>query len=279
MIFKIQRVVITLAALTLTAFMVVSCSLAPTMSKPEPVQAPAPEVWKKAPSVSKADSAEAVKSVRVQITGKKVEPEEKASSERLTSFKILPKKDVLPYREFLIPTSVSENTSRVLQSFVLFTHRPVMEDDIQRYNRTCKQWLSELESLTRDQKDELSSVKIRTTPLFWPTLGIRQMDSCDNLFNYDYGRAKYFLAKIGNGAEAMEGPLLALQAGDQWLILDISRFTPPDVERAFTTWKQQVCKEDPMSGASMSKFREYFRALIQTYGETILKTFEKVKPA
>jgi hypothetical protein len=58
-------------------------------------------------------------------------------------------------------------------------------------------------------------------------------------------------------------------------VLDISKFPPPDVKRAFDIWRAQVCKEDPTSGIALVKFRESFRTLIQEYGESILKVVDK----
>lgn len=187
------------------------------------------------------------------------------------------KAKALPYREFLYADDNKVDTEVGLQSFVLFTHRPVDQDEKDRYLRTCHQWVSELEEMTDKAKEAAKSKGLAPTPLYWPSISSAKSVGCETLFNYDYARAAQIVARIGSGAAAMDGPLLALQRGNEWMVLDISRFTPPDVERAFATWKQQVCKTDPMSGVAMAKFREYFRALVQTYGETILKSFEKVK--
>lgn len=159
----------------------------------------------------------------------------------------------------------------MLQSFVVFTHRPSDKEEAEKYVKTCQHWSSELELVTQKERLALSANGFNVTPLYW--LSKNQGHSCNDLFNYDYLRAAKIAAR--SSSQNLKGPLLVLQRGSEWLVLDVSRFTPPDVERAFSLWKSQVCSEDPTS--KMSRFREYFRALVQTYGKDVLKSLEKMK--
>jgi hypothetical protein len=112
--------------------------------------------------------------------------------------------------------------------------------------------------------------------MYWLTKPSLAELNCDNLYAYDFDAAALISMPLQADLSNSSGPFLVLLKGksSQHLILDISKFSPPDIQRAFDTWRNQVCKEDPMSGAHMVKFREYFRALVQDYGESILKVME-----
>jgi len=149
--------------------------------------------------------------------------------------------------------------------------RPLTQADKDLYESVCRHWQADLE-----EKSAFANTNAQMTPLYWPTRS-RQPQTCKDLYDYDYARAYFILAEIGNDALASHGPILALQHGDTWLWLDVSRFSPQDVERAFALWKQQVAATDPLNvtAFNIAKFKEYFRTLIVVYGEAIFKVVEK----
>jgi hypothetical protein len=156
-------------------------------------------------------------------------------------------------------------------SYVLFTHRPVSEEDKKIYLDVCNQWMADFETY-----EDISSNAPKNSnfiPFYWPTtLTDTSKGSCkDGLYGYDYARAAVLLGLIG-GEASTDGPILALRKGLSWYVLDVSKFEPIDVERAFYIWKKQICLSNPTEVQfSLVKFREYFRTLVQTYGEAIVK--------
>ena len=182
---------------------------------------------------------------------------------------------VMPYREVITAKNVPMDKGTI--SFVLFNHRPVTEATGAKYLEVCKYWEAALSTLTTEAKASLAENEVSTTPLYWLTRNYAPMLSCGNLYDYDYDAAAELSAVLStDDVMASEGPFIVLfRSRTQHLVLDVSKFSPPDTQRAFDTWRTQVCKQDPMSGASLIKFREYFRALVQDYGESILKVVEK----
>jgi hypothetical protein len=184
---------------------------------------------------------------------------------------------MLPYRE-LIKAADIDKESNDLVSFVLFVNKPVDEATKSRYVDVCKYWEASLNPLTKAEKVALASEGVRTTPMYWLTHGSLKPDdlNCGNLYAYDFDAAAKISIPLQADIANSSGPFLVLVRNKvhQHLVLDISKFSPPDIQRAFDTWRSQVCKEDPMSGAKLAKFREYFRALVQDYGESILKVME-----
>ena len=185
---------------------------------------------------------------------------------------------VMPYREVITAKEVP--TDKGMVSFVLFSHKPVTEASIAKYLEVCKYWEATLGTLTPEAKASLAEHAVSITPLYWLTRNYAASLNCDNLYDYDYDAAAELSAALttesGGGVTTSEGPFIVLfRSKTQHLVLDISRFSPPDTQRAFDTWRTQVCKINPMSGATLIKFREYFRALLQDYGESVLKVVEK----
>ena len=182
---------------------------------------------------------------------------------------------VLPYRELIRLVDINKE-SEDLMSFVLFVNRPVDSATKNRYIDVCKYWEATLSPLSSQDKVELANEGVRTTPMYWLTKDYMGERNCDNLYAYDFDAAAKLAIPLQSDLANSAGPFLVLMRNKvhQHLVLDISKFSPPDIQRAFDTWRSQVCKEDPMSGAKIAKFREYFRALVQDYGESILKVME-----
>ena len=182
---------------------------------------------------------------------------------------------MMPYREVVTAKNVPMDKGMI--SFVLFSHKPVTEATSAKYLEVCKYWEASLGTLTPEAKAALAEHEVSTTPLYWLTRNYAPMLNCNNLYDYDYDAATELSAALSTfDILSSEGPFIVLfRSRTQHLVLDVSKFSPPDTQRAFDTWRTQVCKQDPMSGASLIKFREYFRALVQDYGESILKVVEK----
>lgn len=180
------------------------------------------------------------------------------------------------YRELLYPSKQAVPTSNV-QGFVIFTHRPITKEDVETYLSVCEHWRNDFESI--DTIKEYASKNTTLIPLYWPTSSkdIKIDNPCESndLYSYDYSRAAVISSLIGREALS-DGPLLVLKQYGYWYILDISKFDPVDVKRAFTIWKQQITSVDLTTARfNRARFKEYFRALIEIYGSTIVKVASK----
>lgn len=205
--------------------------------------------------IHKATKAEAPRPSPVGLTGSAMKPPTKKE-----------KPVNIAYRQFL---RSSDTTNAGVKSFVVFTHRPTNEIDAATYKHVCQQWLADFE--TKESAVAASAkINAKLIPFYWPTTSKTPTD-CDSLFEYDYAFAAVVAASIGPTAYSV-GPLLVLQQDNEWLLLDISKFEPVDVQRAFVIWKRQIVSENPLSAKfTFVKFREYFRTLVNMYGESIAK--------
>lgn len=177
----------------------------------------------------------------------------------------------IPYRAFLFEDNwESIHKSSSARSFVIFTHRPVDKAENDLYVDVCKNWSSSLESW--DSMRSISSKNAVLVPLYWPTTETTiPTGSCDDLYSYNFGRAAFLRYLIGKDAEGV-GPLLALYKDNVWYVMDISRFDPVDVKRAFHIWKQQLSNAKiNKKDFNKVKFKEYFRSLLEVYGDVIVK--------
>jgi hypothetical protein len=184
----------------------------------------------------------------------------------------------IPYRRFLLPGKGRNILlDPELKSFVVFTHRPVDEAETKEYHSVSSQWVADFEDYESASETAKLLPVVKLTPFYWPTTLTNVVGStCKDLFAYDYSFASAVVALVGPQGES-QGPLLVLQQQGQWLVLDISKFDPVDVQRAFTIWKRQIVSKDPVSAKfTFVKFREYFRTLVNTYGDQIVKYAEKV---
>lgn len=177
----------------------------------------------------------------------------------------------MPYREFLSSSDYGLLNKDKIASFVLFTHRPITDDDKAKFQRVCNYWEANFERAT---DLDVITVENEMVPLYWPSYS-KEGSECKDLHNYNYALSSKIVARVGKEATSSSGPLLVLNKGKEWLVLDISRFATEDTERAFSVWKTQICRNDPLSGLKLTKFKEYFRALVQIYGSSVLKVLEK----
>ena len=181
---------------------------------------------------------------------------------------------ILPYRRFLTPNKSDAvlNDPNDIASFVVFTHKPNDAAEKATYVEVCNKWINNFE--TKEAVEAVAPKFSKLIPFYYPT---ELMDttghSCDkDLYNYSYARAKVIIAFLKDkGVTA--GPILAIHKKGQWLMVDLSKFTPPDIKRAFEIWQQEVCSESNTGiGFTMHNFRESFRSLLQQYGDTIVSS-------
>jgi len=182
---------------------------------------------------------------------------------------------MLAYKD-LLPSSKKDNLKDTNpRSYVIFTHRPE-KSDIDVYEAVCRHWTWDFE--TKESVTPYAAPNTVYIPFYWvSTAKSVNGHNCNaaDLYAYDYGHASAIISAIGKEAQSV-GPLLVLRNAQGWFVLDISKFTPVDVKRAFTIWKQQITRADlTQTKFTMVKMREYFRTLVEAYGDTILKSAEK----
>lgn len=182
---------------------------------------------------------------------------------------------LLVYKDILPSTKVDDLKSTTARSYVIFTHRPEKSDK-EVYESVCKHWTSDFES--KEAVEPYADPNTTYIPFYWVSTvkGVANHNcNVDDLYAYDYGHAAAIISKIGKDASSA-GPLLVLRNAQGWFVLDISKFDPIDVKRAFVIWKQQITRADlTQTKFTMVKMREYFRTLVEVYGDTILKSAEK----
>ncbi len=165
--------------------------------------------------------------------------------------------------------------------YIIFTKRPTTDAIRQRYLSICRTFIANLEDVSGYA--HIARSQIATT--FWLLVSKpSDENSCEQLVaSYDYARATGIAASIHKLKSA--GPILvasgqpdvAQTETQQLLIIDLGKFTPSDMDRAFGIWKDKISQDSKYWGDvfNLDLIMAEFGSFIRKYGGTIVQT---VKP-
>lgn len=167
--------------------------------------------------------------------------------------------------------------------YLLFNAQP-SPTEMERYREICASYKRSLvESFGVRPED-----RAREMATFWPLQRKRGNVadySCYTMIEqYDYRRAAEISTALHK--QGARGPVLTAwtkpfeenNSADA-LVLDLSDFSEQDLDRAFAIWRERITMNPDawQKGLNLVVFREAFRGLLQTYGETILAIVHPTK--
>ncbi len=144
----------------------------------------------------------------------------------------------LTTRSFLL-ASEKADTSALAWSFVLLPWHAVGKEGEARHLAGCKALRTALEQAEATATEASSPLM----PVYWPLARDTDLADCAQLVeNHDYVRARKLLPRPHSD---QPGPLLAawIREGNRLLVLDISRWSPQDIERALQFWTAELAME------------------------------------
>lgn len=159
--------------------------------------------------------------------------------------------------------------------YLLFNAQP-SSNELKRYQQVCESYKRSLIA-----SPGLSEMRAREMATFWPLQmkrATRVGYSCYTMIErYDYRRAAEISSAVHK--QGARGPVLTAwtkpfeeNSSTDALVLDLSDFSQEDLDRAFAIWRERITTnpEAWQNGLNLIVFREAFRSLLQTHGETIL---------
>ena len=172
--------------------------------------------------------------------------------------------ELVKVRAFL---NKDENIKSNIYGMVVFTSKPVGEEQLKQYKLICENWTNTLFT----SKELGIDSHIKTFETYWPTLGSNsELGDCDNLFHYDYVRVQKLIGKL---KITNDGPMLLAVYKDKHLELNLNKLTNEDVQRVFHIWKYdlKVTNHGWKESFNLTYFKEKFREILEKYGKQLME--------
>lgn len=188
----------------------------------------------------------------------------------------------VPARDFL-HDGFAENDNLGAYGYLLLTSKPSDEDSV-RYKTICEVFNRTVRTVADFEEYAPSQLMVSYWPLLEQPVSYLILEDCNWLIqNYDYAKAEVVLSSIAK--THVEGPILVAwekpfspdSLGENYLLLDLSRFNTQDLERGIRIWKSQIIKgpEDWNDGLLYLRIKEEFRNFLERYGDSILTFVQK----
>ena len=169
--------------------------------------------------------------------------------------------------------------------YLIFTKRP-SENDMDRYLKVCDAYNRYLDPVSEYTKSSRPNIM----PTFWLAKEGKGVDNrktdCEAWVKfYDYARAKSVarltnvLSKKGPILVAWRHPYEMVEQNEEALVLDLSKFSNDDLDRAFGIWLDRITRDPKIwhDGFNLILVRESFRNFLEKYGDDILQSIKSVK--
>jgi hypothetical protein len=193
-------------------------------------------------------------------------------SENEKFLKMADKMELTKTREILYK---NETIKSNIYGMVIFTSKPVSDEEKLLYKDICRYWESSLYT-----KQELAvPADVETFSTYWPSAiksGSDTLSSCNSLHSYNYA----YVTKLVNSLKIKKtGPFLLAVYNDgkkkKYVLLNIGAMSSneEDIKRAFDIWKYEflVNKHGWSSTFNIINLREIFRIVLNKYGKQILE--------
>jgi hypothetical protein len=169
--------------------------------------------------------------------------------------------------------------------YLIFTKRP-SNDDFARYMAVCNAFIRNLEPVYKYTREPTPKIM----PTYWLAENTMEVNDrnpdCQKWIEfYDYAQAKTIASSVG--VLTSEGPILVawnqpfekISNYETALVLDLSRFSNDDLDRAFRIWMDRITRDSRVwhAGFDLVLAKEAFRNFFEKYGDDIIKSVETIK--
>ena len=160
--------------------------------------------------------------------------------------------------------------------YLLFNAQP-SPNELKRYQEVCESYKRSLVKSFGVRPEDRAWEMATFWPLQRKRGNVADYSCYTMIEQYDYRRAAQISTALHK--QGARGPVLTawtkpFEENDSAdaLVLDLSDFSEQDLDRAFAIWRERITTNPDawQNGLNLIVFREAFRDLLQTYGETIL---------